>query len=111
MTRDNFDRREFIKRSAILGAMATMTTEQWSNAQAEESTAQPAPSFAKAAPVWAKGRAEEMNVTLAFSAAFELRDANDVANAILRVTGASCYRITVNGKYAGYGPARGPLHA
>ena len=88
--------------------MATMTTEQWSNAQAEESTAQPAPSFAKAAPVWAKGRAEEMNVTLAFSAAFELRDANDVANAILRVTGASCYRITVNGKYAGYGPARGP---
>ena len=109
---DRLDRREFIKRSAIVGAMAASATSQWTNARADEEIAAQTnvktPKFEKAVPVWAKGRAEEMNVTLAFSAAFDLRDANGVKGAILRVTGASVMRITVNGKYVGYGPARGP---
>lgn len=64
------------------------------------------PSFKVAKPVWAEGREKEMNVHLDFSGAFEL--ANVGTTNLLRITGCSAYRIHVNGKFAGYGPARGP---
>lgn len=63
------------------------------------------PSFMKARPVWAPRLEREMNLTLGFHAFFELQDDE---NAILRITGCSVYRIFLNGKFLGYGPARGP---
>lgn len=65
-----------------------------------------APSFKVAKPVWAEGREKEMNLHLGFSGAFELQNVG--ATNLLRITGCSAYRIHVNGKFAGYGPARGP---
>jgi len=59
-------------------------------------------SFVKAKPVWLEGLSEEMNVTAGFRAVF---DARGEAH-ILRVTGSSIYRIWLNGKFAGHGPAR-----
>ena len=61
--------------------------------------------FVSAEPVWAEGRATEMNSRVRFTAAFE---AASGADAVLRVTGANVYRIRLNGKYVGYGPARAP---
>ena len=62
-----------------------------------------APEFQSALPVWPEGRAEEMNVFAEFRAEFAQPDPGP---AMLRVTGATQYRIHVNGEYAGYGPAR-----
>ena len=64
-----------------------------------------APYFAEAKPVWAKGREKEMNVTLRFSGSFALKGGERV---VLRATGCSLYRVLLNGRFAGYGPARGP---
>lgn len=64
------------------------------------------PSFKVAKPVWAEGREKEMNVNLSFFGRFEIGDVS--ATNVLRITGCSAYRIYVNGKFAGYGPARGP---
>lgn len=62
-----------------------------------------APSFAEAKPVWPAGRETRMNDFVGFRAAF---DAKAGAEAVLRVTGTSVYRIRLNGECAGYGPAR-----
>jgi alpha-L-rhamnosidase len=62
-----------------------------------------APSFIAAKPVWQKGAEKERNLFLGFRATFE---AHAAAQATLRITGCSSYRITFNGKHAGYGPAR-----
>ena len=58
-----------------------------------------------AEPVWAKGRADEMNVMIGFRGDF-MAKAGDPC--VLRLTGSSVFRIYVNGTFAGYGPARGP---
>ena len=109
MLRELFNRRDFMKTSALLGALTAAPGSLISNARASDATpSAAAPNFVKAAPVWQEGREEEMNVTLAFFASFKLANAESVKSAILRVAGASYYRITVNGKYLGYGPARGP---
>ena len=55
--------------------------------------------------VWVEP-AREGNDEIVFTGAFETADA---AGTQLRITGATCYRIEVNGKFAGFGPARGPL--
>lgn len=62
-----------------------------------------APEFQSALPIWPEGRSEEMNVFAEFRAEFVQLDPGP---AMLRVTGATQYRIHVNGEYAGYGPAR-----
>lgn len=62
-----------------------------------------AAAFQVAQPVWPEGMANVSNVQVRFSA--ELTAAK---GAVLRVTGADAYRIEVNGKFVGYGPARGP---
>ena len=58
-----------------------------------------------ALPVWAEGLDDEMNVTVVFEATF---DSPSGKAALLRLAGAQVFRITVNGAFAGYGPARAP---
>ena len=58
--------------------------------------------FAKAKPIWLKGLSEEMNIQAGFRAVFKAGRGNH----ILRVTGASVYRIWLNGQFLGHGPAR-----
>ena len=61
--------------------------------------------FERAEPVWARGHAEELNSSVRFKAAFA---AEADAKPFLRITGTSAYRIRLNGRYVGYGPARSP---
>ncbi|MBR3941988.1 MAG: family 78 glycoside hydrolase catalytic domain [Clostridia bacterium] len=60
--------------------------------------------FKLAKPVFLKDLNKEMNITAFFAANFEC-NGKDV---VLEITGATYYRITVNGEFAGYGPARAP---
>lgn len=65
----------------------------------------PQSSFFKiASPVWAEGRELEKNMTLVFSAEFDVE--NNEAAVKLRITGSGIYRIHLNGKFVGHGPAR-----
>ena len=59
--------------------------------------------FRAAVPVWPKGQAETMNSFCGFRAAF---DAKQGERPVLRVTGCSSYRISLNGRHVGWGPAR-----
>ena len=59
--------------------------------------------FKSAVPVWPKGKTTEMNVFCGFRAAF---DAKHGERPVLRVTGCSDYRISLNGRHIGWGPAR-----
>ena len=64
------------------------------------------PEFAAARPVWPKDEERTVNASVRFVAAF---DAPEGTKVVLRATGASLYRIRLNGEFAGYGPARGPV--
>ncbi|MBC9795734.1 hypothetical protein IBL28_07140 [Sinomicrobium sp. FJxs] len=44
-----------------------------------------------------------MNLTLGFRGVFKV---DKVASPVLKITGSTLYRVSVNGKYLGYGPAR-----
>ncbi len=106
----NLDRRSFLKTSSLLsaGALTVPAFDLSFSAQlraAEESAE--APKFAKAVPIWEAGRETEMNVTLVFFAPVNL-SAEAARGAILRVTGASVYRVSIDNKPVAYGPARGP---
>ena len=57
--------------------------------------------FISALPVWAKGREEEMNVWLEFSAT-----ARKSGRTVLALTGSSVYSVRVNGEFFAFGPAR-----
>ena len=59
--------------------------------------------FSVAVPVWPEGRERRMNDFVEFRAFF---DVSEGARPVLRMTGASVYRIWLNGVFAGYGPAR-----
>lgn len=61
--------------------------------------------FELAKPAWLEGRETERNLFAGFRAVV---DAPEGASAVLRVTGSTIYRAFVNGRLAGYGPARGP---
>ncbi len=61
--------------------------------------------FKVAKPVWLQDRNKLMNDFAGFKGVFNLDDTKDV---ILTCTGHNSYRVYVNGKYLGYGPARGP---
>ncbi len=60
--------------------------------------------FKVAKPIFLKDMNKEMNVTAFFAANFDCSG----ENAVLTITGATYYRITVNGEFVGYGPARAP---
>ncbi len=57
----------------------------------------------KAAPVWAEGREKEMNLFLGFRGTFQGKPGKNYS---LRITGSTLYRVFLNGKFLGYGPAR-----
>lgn len=61
--------------------------------------------FVSAKPVWLEGREKERNVFVGFRATV---DGKAAENAVVRLTGATICRLSVNGDYLGYGPARGP---
>ncbi|HEX72566.1 MAG TPA: hypothetical protein ENN65_04560, partial [Candidatus Hydrogenedentes bacterium] len=61
--------------------------------------------FQMAKPVWLEGREKERNLFVGFRAVV---DAPEGASVVLRVTASTLYRAFVNGRVAGYGPARGP---
>lgn len=60
-------------------------------------------SFRSASPIWLAGRERQMNLFVGFRAVFRSEAGGE---AVLRVTGSSIYRIFLNGKFVGYGPAR-----
>lgn len=60
--------------------------------------------FKLAKPIFLKDLREEKNITAFFAANFDCSG----ENAKLLITGASNYRITINGEFAGYGPGRAP---
>ena len=57
----------------------------------------------KALPVWVEGREKEMNLTLGFRGKFQVADNQKIK---LRITASTIYRVFLNGKFLGYGPAR-----
>ena len=61
------------------------------------------PCFQAAKPVWPEGRAHRMNDFVQFRGTFETKAGE---RPVLRITGSSVYRIKLNGRYLGYGPAR-----
>ncbi|HUU27144.1 MAG TPA: hypothetical protein VM123_04960 [archaeon] len=56
-------------------------------------------------PVWPQGRAKEKNLLVGFRAKFGVPKGKPV---IFRVAASSVYRFFINGRFGGYGPARGP---
>ena len=64
-----------------------------------------ASAFRSARPIWPRGRDKEMNLFVGFRAVFEAPREGQVH---LSVAGATLYRIYLNGKFFGWGPARGP---
>lgn len=67
------------------------------------SASETAPTFRSAQPVWLEGREREMNLTVGFSATIQKPSATPIT---LLLTGATLYRIWINGEFAGHGPAR-----
>ncbi len=61
-------------------------------------------SFQSAQPVWAKDRAEEMNLSLGFRAVVKVQDTSE--KVVLRVAASTIYRAWVNGELVAHGPAR-----
>ncbi|MBQ8396812.1 MAG: hypothetical protein IJX53_01270 [Clostridia bacterium] len=57
--------------------------------------------FTQAKPIWIKGRSNELNVQTAFTCTVDSRP-----GLTLRLTGATYYRVFVDGRFVHYGPAR-----
>lgn len=106
MKQHPFSRRHFLEGCGLLGlaSFSPFSFDSPSFISAAEEEAE-APRFLRAKPIWAAGRETEMNMTLFFTADVQI---DDPAGVILRSTGSTIMRIHVNGKFAGYGPARGP---
>lgn len=106
------DRRTFLQTSAAFTASAFLPLGHDALTRANDvpdaASKTTAPRFVAAKPVWARGRETEMNVTLLFTAEFELEPASEIQGSVFRATGSSIMRVTINGEYASYGPARGP---
>jgi alpha-L-rhamnosidase len=84
---------------AVLGVVGCSSVMQKKQGREE------APAFVAAKPVWLEGREKEMNLFVGFRATV---DGKAAENAVVRLTGATVYRLFVNGEFLGYGPARGP---
>lgn len=57
--------------------------------------------FTKAKPIWLQGLEKEMNIQALFTAAFV-----GTEKALLKITGATAFRVYINGTLFHYGPAR-----
>jgi alpha-L-rhamnosidase len=97
----------------LLTVIAVLAGSPWAVAQKDtdpsskvpDTAVENQPSFQTAKPIWPKGLETEKNITVAFRASFD----NPVGKkALLRATGSTLYRIFLNGKFIGHGPARGP---
>jgi len=73
--------------------------------RADPSVGAKSPTFVAAKPVWLAGRETEKNLTVGFRATFAAPAGKPVR---LRATGATLYRVFLNGEFLGHGPARGP---
>lgn len=63
------------------------------------------PVFRAAEPVWHAGHETEMNEQLSFRGVFEWRGGKQP---VMRLASSNPYRVRLNGRFAWYGPARGP---
>jgi alpha-L-rhamnosidase len=63
------------------------------------------PAFVSGKPIWPKGRETEKNLFVGFYASFKAPQQERV---LLRSTGATVYRVFLNGHFLAHGPARGP---
>ncbi len=61
--------------------------------------------FRSVKPIWPAGRETEMNLSVGFSAQFDVPEAGTTR---LAIAAASVYRVRVNGQFVACGPARGP---
>ncbi len=62
-------------------------------------------SFKAARALWPRNREKERNLSVGFRAVIEAPTTDPV---LLRLTASTLYRAFVNGRFVGYGPARGP---
>src|ERR1039458_682730 len=62
------------------------------------------PAFVSAKPIWPKGREQEKNLFVGFRAAFKAPAQEKV---VLRATGATLYRVFLNGHFLAHGPEIG----
>ena len=60
--------------------------------------------FEKAGPVWPEGLEKEMNTLIGFRTSFEAKAADEVR---LNLAAWYSYRVTLNGEFVAFGPARG----
>ena len=74
-------------------------------ASAERAGADDDVRFESARPIWPDGRETEKNLFVGFRTAFERPDGG---HPVLRITASSLYRVYLNGRFVGHGPARGP---
>ena len=59
--------------------------------------------FSEATPIWPNQLENEQNITIGFYTSFKKPATGEV---VLAITGSSIYRIYLNGKFVGHGPAR-----
>lgn len=71
----------------------------------EHQMSQTSAEFSLAMPVWLKDKETQMNVQAGFVSTF---NASAGQSYFIRITGATFYRIFVNGSFIHYGPARAP---
>ncbi len=89
---------------AIFLCCASMLAAAQLSETAQGARTSPSP-FVAAVPVWPKGQQTERNITVGFHTTF---DAPGNQKVLLRATGATLYRVFLNGRFVGHGPARGP---
>lgn len=83
-------------------AVCSFAASEWPTAVAAE-VHEPAAGFLSARPVWASGEETTRNLTLGFRATFPMPAQGRV---IVRLTASTLYRLHVNGRFVGHGPAR-----
>ena len=62
--------------------------------------------FVSGKPIWPEGRETEKNLFVGFRTTFEVPEGG--GRVVLRVAASTLYRAFINGRFCGYGPARGP---
>jgi len=100
-------RRKFLGTAALANAAAAHAAgpKAATPASPAEGAASGGVQFLSARPIWPAGRESEKNLFVGFRASFDVPEGGP---AVLRLTASSIYRAFLNGRFLGYGPARGP---